>query len=147
MSDQFVIVQQSIVGMETDLTLSIMNILLTIMNIKLQETNSLRLSSQQITLLLSSIWAQSLSPQNMRENYEAIAHTYSLVLPFSRAKVLAALILHKDNFCIWLHLYINVLFLCLNQILLCFAEFQSRGSSSWFSASIFLAKDFSYWRR
>ncbi|KAF3442547.1 hypothetical protein FNV43_RR16463 [Rhamnella rubrinervis] len=50
------------------------------------EANSLRLSSQQITLLLSSIWAQSLSPQNMPENYEAIAHTYSLVLLFSRAK-------------------------------------------------------------
>ncbi|KAI3446472.1 hypothetical protein Pfo_003137 [Paulownia fortunei] len=46
----------------------------------------LRLSSHQITLLLSSIWAQSLSPANMPENYEAIAHTYSLVLLFSRAK-------------------------------------------------------------
>ncbi|XP_015898982.3 protein SEMI-ROLLED LEAF 2 isoform X1 [Ziziphus jujuba] len=50
------------------------------------EANSLRLSSQQITLLLSSIWAQSLSPKNLPENYEAIAHTYSLVLLFSRAK-------------------------------------------------------------
>ncbi|KAH9678981.1 hypothetical protein KPL71_025927 [Citrus sinensis] len=49
-------------------------------------TNSLRLSSRQITLLLSSIWAQSISPANMPENYEAIAHTYSLVLLFSRAK-------------------------------------------------------------
>ncbi|KAH9678983.1 hypothetical protein KPL71_025927 [Citrus sinensis] len=48
--------------------------------------NSLRLSSRQITLLLSSIWAQSISPANMPENYEAIAHTYSLVLLFSRAK-------------------------------------------------------------
>ncbi|KAK4800064.1 hypothetical protein SAY86_025429 [Trapa natans] len=48
--------------------------------------SSLRLSSRQITLLLSSIWAQSLSPENMPENYEAIAHTYSLVLLFSRAK-------------------------------------------------------------
>ncbi|KAL8459913.1 hypothetical protein ACS0TY_031715 [Phlomoides rotata] len=46
----------------------------------------LRLSSHQITLLLSSIWAQSMSPGNMPENYEAIAHTYSLVLLFSRAK-------------------------------------------------------------
>lgn len=61
------------------------------MHIKLQEANSLRLSSQQITLLLSSIWAQSLSPKNLPENYEAIAHTYSLVLLFSRAKVIAAL--------------------------------------------------------
>ncbi|KAK9041398.1 hypothetical protein V6N11_016500 [Hibiscus sabdariffa] len=50
------------------------------------EANSLRLSSTQISLLLSSIWAQSLSPQNTPQNYEAIAHTYSLVLLFSRAK-------------------------------------------------------------
>ncbi|XP_076955058.1 protein SEMI-ROLLED LEAF 2-like [Bidens hawaiensis] len=40
----------------------------------------------QISLLLSSIWAQSISPENTPENYEAIAHTYSLVLLFSRAK-------------------------------------------------------------
>ncbi|XP_057770344.1 protein SEMI-ROLLED LEAF 2 [Salvia miltiorrhiza] len=46
----------------------------------------LRLSSHQITLLLSSIWQQSISPENMPENYEAIAHTYSLILLFSRAK-------------------------------------------------------------
>lgn len=50
------------------------------------EANSLRLSSHQITLLLLSIAAQSISPGNMPENYEAIAHTYSLVLLFSRAK-------------------------------------------------------------
>ncbi|CAK7342560.1 unnamed protein product [Dovyalis caffra] len=47
---------------------------------------SLRLSSRQITLLLSSIWTQSISPANTPQNYEAIAHTYSLVLLFSRAK-------------------------------------------------------------
>ncbi|KAI4330508.1 hypothetical protein MLD38_028794 [Melastoma candidum] len=46
----------------------------------------LRLSSRQITLLLSSIWAQSVSPENTPENYEAIAHTYSLVLLFARVK-------------------------------------------------------------
>lgn len=50
------------------------------------EAVPLRLSSRQITLLLSSIWAQSISPANMPENFEAIAHTYSLVLLFSRAK-------------------------------------------------------------
>ncbi|KAG5555681.1 hypothetical protein RHGRI_006358 [Rhododendron griersonianum] len=50
------------------------------------EAVSLRLSSRQISLLLSSIWAQSISPANMPENYEAIAHTYSLVLLFSRGK-------------------------------------------------------------
>ncbi|XP_057959815.1 protein SEMI-ROLLED LEAF 2-like isoform X2 [Malania oleifera] len=53
---------------------------------KEMEAVFLRLSSRQITLLLSSIWAQSISPANMPENYEAIAHTYSLVLLFSRAK-------------------------------------------------------------
>lgn len=51
-----------------------------------QEIISLRLSSRQITLLLSSIWAQSLSPLNSPPNYEAIAHTYSLVLLFARNK-------------------------------------------------------------
>ncbi|KAA8520232.1 hypothetical protein F0562_014488 [Nyssa sinensis] len=47
---------------------------------------SLRLSTRQIILLLSSIWAQAISPLNMPENYEAISHTYSLVLLFSRTK-------------------------------------------------------------
>ncbi|KAG6771288.1 hypothetical protein POTOM_022636 [Populus tomentosa] len=47
---------------------------------------SLRLSSRQISLLLSSIWTQSISPANTPQNYEAIAHTYSLVLLFSRTK-------------------------------------------------------------
>ncbi|KAL5982022.1 hypothetical protein ACLOJK_016090 [Asimina triloba] len=47
---------------------------------------SLRLSSHQITLMLSSLWAQAISPENTPENYEAIAHTFSLVLLFSQAK-------------------------------------------------------------
>ncbi|WCJ18507.1 ARM repeat superfamily protein [Euphorbia peplus] len=51
-----------------------------------QEIVSLRLSSRQIALLLSSIWAQSLSPLNGPANYEAIAHTYGLVLLFARTK-------------------------------------------------------------
>ncbi|KAL5760443.1 hypothetical protein ACOSP7_018955 [Xanthoceras sorbifolium] len=46
----------------------------------------LRLSSRQITLLLSSIWAQSISPLNTPQNYEAIAHTYGLVLLFAQSK-------------------------------------------------------------
>ncbi|GKU88618.1 hypothetical protein SLEP1_g2859 [Rubroshorea leprosula] len=46
----------------------------------------LRLSSHQITLMLSSIWAQSIFPSNTPENFEAIAHTYSLVLLFARTK-------------------------------------------------------------
>ncbi|XP_015573881.1 protein SEMI-ROLLED LEAF 2 isoform X1 [Ricinus communis] len=51
-----------------------------------KQVMSLRLNSHQITLLLSSIWAQSLSPLNTPANYEAIAHTYSLVLLFARTK-------------------------------------------------------------
>ena len=60
-----------------------------ILPVKFQEAVTLRLSSHQISLLLSSIWAQSVSPLNTPENYEAIAHTYSLVLLFSRAKVIS----------------------------------------------------------
>ncbi|KAI5341908.1 Hypothetical predicted protein [Prunus dulcis] len=51
-----------------------------------ESTMSLRLSSRQITLLLSSIWVQSISPLNTPDNYEAIAHTYSLVLLYARTK-------------------------------------------------------------
>ena len=50
------------------------------------EAVTLRLSTHQISLLLSSIWTESVSPDNMPENYEAIAHTYGLVLLFSRGK-------------------------------------------------------------
>ncbi|KAG8648894.1 hypothetical protein MANES_08G050000v8 [Manihot esculenta] len=50
------------------------------------EAGCLRLSSRQISLLLTSIWAQSICPTNTPENYEAIAHTYALVLIFSRSK-------------------------------------------------------------
>lgn len=60
----------------------------------IQEPISLRLSSHQISHLLSSIWAQSTSPGNFPENYEAIAHTYSLILLFSRDKVLSELTQH-----------------------------------------------------
>lgn len=50
------------------------------------EAISLRLSTRQINVLFSSLWAQAISPLNTPENYEAIAHTYSLVLLFSRTK-------------------------------------------------------------
>uniref|UniRef100_A0A1D1ZEH0 Protein EFR3 B n=1 Tax=Anthurium amnicola TaxID=1678845 RepID=A0A1D1ZEH0_9ARAE len=53
---------------------------------KEMEPIAIRLSTRQITLMLSSIWAQAMSAENTPENYEAIAHTYSLVLLFSRAK-------------------------------------------------------------
>uniref|UniRef100_K3Y2L6 ARM repeat superfamily protein n=1 Tax=Setaria italica TaxID=4555 RepID=K3Y2L6_SETIT len=53
-----------------------------------EETESVlvKLSTRQITLLLSSIWAQAISPENTPANYEAIAHTYSLLLLFSGSK-------------------------------------------------------------
>ncbi|THG22897.1 hypothetical protein TEA_026944 [Camellia sinensis var. sinensis] len=51
-----------------------------------QEAISLRLSTRQINLLFSSLWAQAISPLNTPENYEAIAHTYSLLVLFSRTK-------------------------------------------------------------
>lgn len=47
-----------------------------------------KLSVRQISLLLSSIWAQATSPENTPANYEAIAHTYSLLLLFSGSKVI-----------------------------------------------------------
>uniref|UniRef100_A0A3Q7EJ49 Cyclin-like domain-containing protein n=1 Tax=Solanum lycopersicum TaxID=4081 RepID=A0A3Q7EJ49_SOLLC len=39
----------------------------------------LKLKIRQISLLLSSLWVQAISTTNTPENYEAIAHTYSLV--------------------------------------------------------------------
>ncbi|XP_047252783.1 uncharacterized protein LOC107842078 isoform X1 [Capsicum annuum] len=51
---------------------------------------SLRLNNHQIILFFSSLWVQSISPENMPENYEAIAHTFSMVLLFSRAKVIGS---------------------------------------------------------
>ncbi|PIN14084.1 putative transmembrane protein cmp44E [Handroanthus impetiginosus] len=47
---------------------------------------SLKLKTRQISLLLSSIWVQAISNLNTPANYEAIAHTYSLVVLFSRNK-------------------------------------------------------------
>ncbi|XP_027909256.1 uncharacterized protein LOC114168575 [Vigna unguiculata] len=51
-----------------------------------QHVLPIRLSSHQITLLLSSIWVQSVYSQNTPENFEAIAHTYSLLLLVARSK-------------------------------------------------------------
>ncbi|KHN33312.1 Protein EFR3 like B [Glycine soja] len=51
------------------------------------DRSSLRLSSHQVSLLLSSIWVQATSVENGPANYEAMAHTYSIALLFSRSKV------------------------------------------------------------
>jgi hypothetical protein len=53
----------------------------------MQDTVTLMLSARQANLLLSSLWTQTLSPENVPRNYEAISHTYSLMLLFSGAKV------------------------------------------------------------
>ncbi|XP_028757188.1 uncharacterized protein LOC114716365 isoform X1 [Neltuma alba] len=50
------------------------------------ELSSLRLSSHQVSLLLSSIWVQATSAENGPENFEAMAHTYSIALLFTRSK-------------------------------------------------------------
>lgn len=47
---------------------------------------SIRLSSHQVSLLLSSIWAQATLQDNSPTNYEAMAHTYTLALLSSRTK-------------------------------------------------------------
>ncbi|KAF8402310.1 hypothetical protein HHK36_013264 [Tetracentron sinense] len=52
-----------------------------------EELTSLRLSSHQVGLLLSSIWVQATSTENTPANFEAMAHTYNLAVFFSQLKV------------------------------------------------------------
>ncbi|XP_020978031.1 uncharacterized protein LOC107639058 [Arachis ipaensis] len=53
-----------------------------------EDLGSLRLSSHQVSLLLSSIWVQATSVENGPANFEAMAHTFSISLLFTRSKVL-----------------------------------------------------------
>lgn len=50
------------------------------------ELSSLRLSSHQVSLLLSSIWVQAISRENTPSNFEAMAHTYNIALLLTRTK-------------------------------------------------------------
>ncbi|XP_030536473.1 protein SEMI-ROLLED LEAF 2 isoform X3 [Rhodamnia argentea] len=50
------------------------------------DITSLRLSSHQVSLLLSSIWVQATSAENSPANFEAMAHTYNIALLFTRSK-------------------------------------------------------------
>ncbi|WVZ04345.1 hypothetical protein V8G54_025151 [Vigna mungo] len=50
------------------------------------ELSSFRLSSHQVSLLLSSIWIQATSMDGGPANFEAMAHTYSIALLFTRSK-------------------------------------------------------------
>lgn len=47
---------------------------------------TLRLSSHQVSLLLSAIWVQATSTGNTPANFEAMAHTYNIALLFTRYK-------------------------------------------------------------
>ncbi|KAF7805355.1 protein EFR3-like protein A-like isoform X1 [Senna tora] len=51
-----------------------------------EELSSIRLSNHQVSLLLSSLWIQATSMQNGPPNFEAMAHTYSIAVLFSRSK-------------------------------------------------------------
>ncbi|GAB2294174.1 hypothetical protein Dimus_028394 [Dionaea muscipula] len=53
---------------------------------RMKDLASLRLSSNQINLLLSSIWDQATHTENSVANFVAIAHTYSIALCFARSK-------------------------------------------------------------
>ncbi|XP_051125298.1 protein SEMI-ROLLED LEAF 2-like [Andrographis paniculata] len=55
-------------------------------NMENEKGVSLKLKNRQVSLLLSSIWVQATSKLNTPANYEAIAHTYSLIMLFSRNK-------------------------------------------------------------
>ncbi|KAA3454672.1 protein EFR3-like protein B isoform X2 [Gossypium australe] len=50
------------------------------------ELNSLRLSSHQVSLLLSTIWVQANSVENTPAIFEAMARSYSIAVLFTRVK-------------------------------------------------------------
>ncbi|XP_040374312.1 protein SEMI-ROLLED LEAF 2 isoform X2 [Rosa chinensis] len=50
------------------------------------ELPCLRLSSHQVSLLLSLIWVQATSAENTPANFEAMAHSYNVALLFTRSK-------------------------------------------------------------
>ncbi|GMP42704.1 hypothetical protein CsSME_00012356 [Camellia sinensis var. sinensis] len=50
------------------------------------DLTALRLSSHQVSLLLSAIWVQATSTENTPANFETMAHTYNVTLLFTRNK-------------------------------------------------------------
>ncbi|XVE81083.1 hypothetical protein DITRI_Ditri15bG0034800 [Diplodiscus trichospermus] len=48
--------------------------------------SSLRLSSHQVSLLLSSIWVEANSTENTPANFEAMAHSFYIAVLFTRSK-------------------------------------------------------------
>lgn len=53
----------------------------------MQEGKTLKLTDEQIIQLLSAFWKQANLPDNFPANYEAIDHSYNLVLLSSNLKV------------------------------------------------------------
>lgn len=53
----------------------------------MQEGKTLKLTDEQIIQLLSAFWKQANLPDNFPANYEAINHSYNLVLLSSNLKV------------------------------------------------------------
>lgn len=49
----------------------------------------MHLSSQQVGVLLSSIWNQAISKENKPANYEAMAHTFDLALRVLKTEVIS----------------------------------------------------------
>lgn len=52
-----------------------------------QSLCSLRLSSHQVNMLLTSLWIQATSTENTPANFEAMTITFNTTLLFSLAKV------------------------------------------------------------
>lgn len=50
------------------------------------EPSTFRLSSHQVSLLLSAIWMQAICAENTPGTFEAMAHTYNIALLFTRYK-------------------------------------------------------------
>ncbi|KAG8481273.1 hypothetical protein CXB51_026112 [Gossypium anomalum] len=55
-------------------------------SVSVKQLTSLRLSSHQVSLLLSSIWVQANSTNNTPANFEAMAHSFYLAVLFTRSK-------------------------------------------------------------
>jgi hypothetical protein len=70
------------------------------------QLTSLRLSSRQISHLLSSLWVQATSAENMPTNFEAMSHTYNITLLSTRSKVRG---------CIYFNLLTVIIFLNLSK--------------------------------
>lgn len=91
----------------------------------------MRLSRHQVSLVLSSIWAQATMTGNTPANFEAMAQTYSLALFFTLSKV-RSIRKQLDEI---LHLFV---FYLLNPLYMTFSlELKSYGINTVLSAGVF----------